>query len=37
MPVFGGESIKVVESGIYTHPTRQPGLCPDDVGCGTYP
>ena len=35
--LFGGESIRVVESGIYTHPVRQPGLCPDDVGCGTYP
>jgi Tol biopolymer transport system component len=37
MPVFGGEPIEVVQSGIYTHPTRQPGECPNDIGCGTYP
>jgi Tol biopolymer transport system component len=37
MPVFGGEPIEVVQKGIYTHPVRQPGECPDDVGCGTYP
>ena len=34
MPVFGGVPIEVVASGIYTHPVRQPGLCPDDIGCG---
>ena len=37
MPVYGGEPIEVVQSGIYTHPVRQPGLCPDDIGCGTFP
>lgn len=37
MPLFGGEGTKVVQSGIYTHPTRQPGECPDAIGCGTYP
>ena len=37
MRLSGGEFTQVVESGIYTHPTRQPGECPDDVGCGTYP
>jgi hypothetical protein len=37
MPVLSGESIKVVQGGIYTHPTRQPGLCPNDIGCGTFP
>jgi Tol biopolymer transport system component len=37
MRLSGGEPHQVVESGIYTHPTRQPGECPDDVGCGTYP
>jgi len=33
----GGDSIQIVESGIYTHPVRQPGNCPDDVGCGSFP
>ena len=37
MPVLGGEPIEVVQSGIYTHPVRQPGECPDDIGCGTFP
>jgi Tol biopolymer transport system component len=37
MPVFGGQPIEVVQDGIYTHPVRQPGLCPDDIGCGTFP
>jgi Tol biopolymer transport system component len=37
VPLFGGDPIQIVESGIYTHPVRQPGLCPDDVGCGTPP
>jgi Tol biopolymer transport system component len=37
IPVFGGEPILVVQSGIYTHPVRQPGQCPDDIGCGTFP
>jgi Tol biopolymer transport system component len=35
--VTGGDPIEIAESGIYTHPVRQPGACPDDVGCGTYP
>ena len=37
MPVYGGQPIEVVPSGIYAHPVRQPGECPDDIGCGTFP
>ena len=37
VPLNGGDSILIVEGGIYTHPVRQPGNCPDDVGCGTSP
>ena len=37
MPVFGGQPIEVVQSGTFTHPVRQPGECPADIGCGTFP
>jgi Tol biopolymer transport system component len=37
IPVSGGDPILIVESGIHSHPVRQPGACPEVVGCGTYP
>lgn len=37
IPIYGGETVNIVQEGIYTHPVRQPGLCPDAAGCGTFP